>query len=64
MRYWMIFQVILGIWLVVSPIVLGFREIASMSMNNVIVGTIVMILGLVFAFTPLPAIRHPEKKTF
>jgi hypothetical protein len=34
-----------------------------MAINNFILGAIVAILGLVFAFTGLPEIRHPEKKS-
>ena len=63
LRYWMIFQVVLGIWLIISPFALGFREISSMTVNDVILGAIVAILGLVVAFTGLPPIGHVEKKT-
>ncbi len=63
LRYWMIFQILLGIWLIVSPLALGFREITSMTVNDVILGAIVGILGLVVAITGLPEVRHPEKKT-
>ena len=63
LRYWMIFQVVLGIWLIVSPFVLGYREITSMSLNDMILGAIVAILGLVMAFIGLPAMKHAEKKT-
>ncbi len=63
LRYWMIFQILLGIWLIVSPFALGFREITSMTVNDVILGVIVAILGLVVSITGLPEIRHPEKKT-
>ena len=63
LRYWMIFQVVLGIWLIVSPFALGFREIRSMALNDIILGTIVAILGLLVAFIGLPEWRHSEKKT-
>ena len=63
LRYWMIFQVVLGIWLIISPFALGFREISSMTVNDVILGAIVAILGLVVAFTGLLPIGHVEKKT-
>ncbi len=63
LRYWMIFQILLGIWLIVSPFALGFREITSMTVNDVILGVVVAILGLVVSITGLPEIRHPEKKT-
>jgi len=63
LRYWMVFQILVGIWLIVSPFALGFREINSMTVNDVILGAIVAILGLVVAITGLPEVRHPEKKT-
>ncbi len=63
LRYWMIFQVVLGIWLIVSPFALGFREISSMTINDVILGAIVAILGLVVAFIGVPPIGHAERKT-
>jgi hypothetical protein len=62
-RYWMILQVVLGIWLIVSPFALGYREITSMTINDVILGAIVAILGLVMAFIAQPEMRHLEKKT-
>ncbi len=61
LRYWMILQIVLGIWLVVSPFVLGFREITSMTMNDMVLGVIVVILGLVVALTGSPKVRHSEK---
>jgi multisubunit Na+/H+ antiporter MnhE subunit len=63
LRYWMVFQILLGIWLIISPLALGFREINSMTVNDVILGAVVAILGLVVSITDLPEIRHPEKKT-
>jgi hypothetical protein len=59
--YWMIFQVVLGIWLIVSPFALGFREVTSMAINDVIVGAVVTILGLAVALTGLPRLGHFEK---
>ncbi len=61
LRYWMIFQVVLGIWLIISPFALGFREVTSMTINDVILGAIVAILGLTVALTGLPKVRHLEK---
>jgi hypothetical protein len=63
LRYWMVFQVVLGIWLIVSPFALGFREITSMALNDIVLGAIVAILGLLVAFIGLPEWRHSEKKT-
>lgn len=63
LRYWMILQIVLGIWLVVSPFVLGFGEITSMTLNDMVLGAIVVIFGLVVAFTGVPKVGHVEKKT-
>jgi hypothetical protein len=57
----MMFQVVLGIWLIVSPFALGFREVASMTINDLILGAIVTILGLAVALTGLPRVRHFAK---
>jgi len=51
----------LGIWLIVSPFVLGFREVASMTINDLVLGAIVTILGLAVALTGLPRVRHFAK---
>jgi hypothetical protein len=61
LRYWMIFQVVLGIWLIVSPFVLGFRELTNMTINDIILGAIVAILGFWVALTGTPKIRPLEK---
>jgi multisubunit Na+/H+ antiporter MnhE subunit len=63
LRYWMVFQILLGIWLIVSPFALGFREITSMTINDVVLGAIVGILGLVVAITGLPEAGHAERKS-
>ena len=44
--YWMAFQMVIGIWLFISPFVLEFREMTKVSSNNMLVGAIVFILGL------------------
>jgi multisubunit Na+/H+ antiporter MnhE subunit len=59
----MVFQVILGIWLIISPFALGFQEITSMALNEIILGAIVGILGLFVIFRGLPEWRRSEKKT-
>jgi hypothetical protein len=61
--YWMIFQVVLGIWLIISPFALGFREVTGMAINDVIVGGVVAILGLAVALASLPRVGHFEKGT-
>jgi hypothetical protein len=63
LRYWMMFQVVLGIWLIISPFALGFRDVTSMTVNDLILGAIVTILGLAVALTGLPRIRHFAKST-
>jgi hypothetical protein len=59
----MIIQVVLGVWLIVSPFALGFREITSMALNDIILGAIVAILGLFVVFVELPQVRRWERKT-
>lgn len=44
--YWMAFQVLIGIWLFVSPFVMGFREMTQLAFNNMVFGAVVAILGL------------------
>ena len=61
LRYWMIFQVVLGIWLIVSPFALRFREVTSMTINDLILGTFVVILGLAVALTGLPNVGRLAK---
>lgn len=45
--YWMIFQIILGIWLFVSPFVLGFMDDTRLAVNNMVLGVLVTILSFV-----------------
>lgn len=40
------FNVILGIWLIISPWVVGFSDITGATWNAVIVGIVVAIVGL------------------
>mgnify|MGYP000070728731 CR=1 FL=1 len=61
-RYWMIFQTLLGIWMIVSPFALGYREVTGLSINNLVVGAVVAIVGLMGAFWDLAGMRHREKK--
>jgi hypothetical protein len=44
--YWMVFQMLIGVWLAVSPLVMEFREMKDVSSNNILVGGVVFILGL------------------
>ena len=62
--YWMVFQILVGIWLFISPYVLG-QEMTSMTTNNMIFGAIVILVGLGMAFFSgkvCAGIQHPEKK--
>ncbi len=43
---WMVFQVLVGIWLFVSPYVLGFREMTNATTNTMIFGAVVVLIGL------------------
>jgi hypothetical protein len=61
--YVMVFQVLVGIWLIISPFVLKYREITNMTNNDLVFGAVVVILGIVGAFASLPVLRHAEKKT-
>lgn len=60
----MIFQILVGIWLMISPFLLGAREITGVITNNVTFGVIVLILGIWIAYNQkiLPGIEHNEKK--
>jgi len=58
----MVFQVLVGIWIAVSPFVLGYGEITHMTINNLIFGAVVVILGIGVSFATLPVLRHAEKK--
>ena len=42
---WMVFQMLVGIWLFISPFVFGFGE-THFATNNMIFGAIVVILGV------------------
>ena len=59
------FQILIGIWLIVSPFVLGFRETTGLTTNNMIFGAIVLILGIGIAHYQKisPGIEHTAKKT-
>ncbi|MFB3885686.1 MAG: SPW repeat protein [Thermodesulfobacteriota bacterium] len=61
--YWMVFQVLVGIWLVISPFVLGYRQITNMTINDLVFGAIVAIIGIGVAFAAFPELRHAERKS-
>ena len=43
---WMIFQILVGIWLFVSPYVLGFRDTTNATTNSMVFGAVVVLIGL------------------
>ncbi len=43
---WMIFQILVGIWLFISPYVLGFSETRGADINNMIFGAVIILVGL------------------
>lgn len=67
---WMTFQILVGIWLFISPFALGFgREFMSATTNNMIFGAIVVILGFGVSFYEyyhreevLSGMEHSEKR--
>ena len=32
--YWMVFQILIGIWSFISPFVMGFGEVTGVAVNN------------------------------
>ncbi len=60
--YVMMFQVLVGIWLIISPFVLGYKEMAAVTINDLVFGGVVIIIGIGGAFASLPVLRHAEKK--
>jgi hypothetical protein len=42
---WMVFQMLVGIWLFISPFIFGYGE-THFATNNMIFGAIVVILGV------------------
>jgi hypothetical protein len=46
MNYWAVFQTLLGVWLFVSPFVIGFSELTPAALNSMIVGAIIAVTGL------------------
>ena len=62
---WMIFQVLVGIWLFVSPYVLGFREMTNATTNTMIFGAVVVLIGLGMSIfnKNVCGIEHGVRKT-
>ena len=62
---WMIFQILVGIWLFISPYVLGFKEITNASINTMIFGAIVVLIGLGMSIfnKNVCGVEHEVRKT-
>jgi hypothetical protein len=60
---WMILQIVVGIWLFVSPYVLGFRGTIEAT-NTMVFGTVVILIGLGMSIfrENICGIEHPVKK--
>ncbi len=43
---WMTFQILIGIWLFISPFVFGYRDLLGASTNSMIFGAIITLLGV------------------
>ena len=64
--YWMGFQILIGIWLFISPYVLGQGEVMAIATNNMIFGAVVILVGLgiaLFGEKVCAGVEHSEKKT-
>ena len=59
---WMIFQLLVGVWLFISPYVLRLDD--HMATNNMIFGPIVVILGVGSIFYELYHKEKLERETF
>ncbi len=46
LRGWMVFQILVGIWLLISPFVLGFSGTSSADINSIIFGIVVILIGV------------------
>ena len=48
--YWMIFQILVGIWLFISPFVLDFTDVTTAATNCMVFGAVVFFVGAGIAF--------------
>jgi len=44
--YWMYFQMIIGCWLLISPLVMDYQEMRGLTASNMFMGAILIIIGL------------------
>jgi archaellum biogenesis protein FlaJ (TadC family) len=59
---WIVFQLLIGIWMFISPFVFGFGD-TSFATNNMIIGAIVVILGVGTVFYELHHKQRFERET-
>jgi len=59
---WMVFQLLVGIWMFLSPFVFGFRD-TPFATNNMIFGAIVVIFGVGTVFYELYHKERFERET-
>ena len=43
---WMIFQILVGIWLLISPYILGFRDSTRATVDSMVFGAVVILIAL------------------
>jgi len=59
---WMVFQMLVGIWMFISPFVYGFGE-THVATNNMIFGAIVVLLGVGSIFYELYRKERLERES-
>ena len=59
---WMVFQLLVGIWMFISPFVFGFGD-THLAANHMIFGAIVVILGVGTVFYELYHQERFERET-
>ncbi len=59
---WTIFQILVGIWMFISPFVFGYGE-TRFATNNMIFGAVVVILGVGTIFYEVYHKERLEKET-
>jgi hypothetical protein len=59
---WMVFQLLVGIWMFISPFVLGYGD-TPLATHNMIFGAIVVILGVGTVFFKLYRKERFDRET-
>lgn len=44
--YWMYFQMFIGCWLLISPLVIGYQDMEGLDATNMFLGAVVILIGL------------------